>query len=57
VGRKKTLVATMLIMGAATASMGLLPTYGSVGTTAPILLILLRIAQGVAIGGEWVAPC
>jgi MFS family permease len=53
VGRKKTLVATMLIMGAATACMGLLPTYGSVGIAAPILLILLRIAQGVAIGGEW----
>jgi metabolite-proton symporter len=53
VGRKKTLVATMLIMGAATACMGLLPTYGSVGVAAPILLILLRVAQGIAIGGEW----
>jgi MFS family permease len=53
VGRKKTLVTTMLIMGAATACMGLLPTYDDVGIAAPILLILLRIAQGVAIGGEW----
>lgn len=53
VGRKKTLVATMLIMGGATACMGLLPTYGSIGIAAPILLIILRIAQGVAIGGEW----
>jgi metabolite-proton symporter len=53
VGRKKTLVATMMIMGAATACMGLLPTYDTIGMAAPILLILLRIAQGVAIGGEW----
>jgi MFS family permease len=53
VGRKKTLVTTMLIMGVATAFMGLLPTYGTMGIAAPILLILLRIAQGVAIGGEW----
>lgn len=53
VGRKKTLVATMLIMGGATACMGLLPTYGSIGIAAPILLIILRIAQGLAIGGEW----
>lgn len=53
VGRKQTLVATMLIMGGATACMGLLPTYGSIGILAPILLILLRIAQGIAIGGEW----
>lgn len=53
VGRKKTLVATMLIMGGATACMGLLPTYESIGIAAPILLIILRIAQGIAIGGEW----
>lgn len=53
VGRKKTLVATMLIMGGATACMGLLPTYGSIGIAAPILLIVLMIAQGIAIGGEW----
>ncbi|OZM71607.1 MFS transporter [Amycolatopsis antarctica] len=53
VGRKKTLVATMLIMGVATCAIGLVPTYGSIGVAAPIILVLLRLAQGVAIGGEW----
>jgi len=53
VGRKKTLVATMLIMGVATCLIGLVPTYESIGVAAPILLVLLRLAQGVAIGGEW----
>ncbi|WP_020666040.1 MFS transporter [Amycolatopsis nigrescens] len=53
VGRKKTLVATMLIMGVATCAIGLVPTYASIGVAAPIILVLLRLAQGVAIGGEW----
>jgi metabolite-proton symporter len=53
VGRKKTLVATMLIMGVATMLIGLVPTYEAVGAAAPILLVFLRLAQGVAIGGEW----
>ncbi len=53
VGRKKTLVATMLIMGIATFLIGVLPTHASIGIAAPILLIVLRIAQGIAIGGEW----
>lgn len=53
VGRKKTLVATMMIMGIATFLIGVLPTYASIGLAAPILLIVLRIAQGIAIGGEW----
>lgn len=53
VGRKKTLVATMLIMGVATCAIGLVPTYGTIGAAAPVLLVLLRLAQGVAIGGEW----
>ncbi|MBK1787618.1 MFS transporter [Prauserella cavernicola] len=53
IGRKKTLVATMLIMGVATCAIGLIPTYDSIGTAAPILLVLMRLAQGVAIGGEW----
>jgi MFS family permease len=53
IGRKKTLVVTMMIMGLATSLMGALPTYADIGVAAPALLILLRIAQGIAIGGEW----
>jgi metabolite-proton symporter len=53
VGRKKTLVATMMIMGVSTCLIGLVPTYDSIGVLAPILLVVLRLAQGVAIGGEW----
>ena len=52
-GRKQTLVATMLIMGVATLAMGAIPTYEQIGVAAPVLLILLRLAQGIAIGGEW----
>ncbi|MFC4003578.1 MFS transporter [Prauserella oleivorans] len=52
-GRKRTLVATMLIMGVATALVGLLPTYAQAGVVAPILLVVLRVLQGLAIGGEW----
>lgn len=52
-GRKKTLVATMLIMGVATCLIGVIPTYASIGVLAPVLLVLLRVAQGIAIGGEW----
>jgi len=52
-GRKRTLVTTMLIMGGATFLMGAIPTYEQIGIAAPILLVLLRIAQGIAIGGEW----
>ncbi|GAA1389245.1 MFS transporter [Pseudonocardia kongjuensis] len=53
VGRKQTLVATMLLMGVATALIGLLPPYAAIGVAAPLLLVLLRILQGVAVGGEW----
>jgi metabolite-proton symporter len=53
IGRKKTLVATMIIMGAATFLIGVVPSYEMIGIAAPILLVLLRLAQGAAIGGEW----
>ncbi len=53
IGRKTVLVLTMLVMGIATFLIGLLPTYASVGVWAPIMLLVLRIFQGVGIGGEW----
>ena len=53
IGRKATLIATLLLMGIATALIGVLPTYTSIGYAAPILLTLLRIAQGIGVGGEW----
>ncbi|MGQ0577010.1 MAG: MFS transporter [Pseudonocardia sp.] len=52
-GRKGTLVATLLLMGIATILIGLLPTAASIGIWAPILLIVLRVLQGLAVGGEW----
>ena len=53
VGRKTILVLTLLIMGVATTAIGLLPSYESIGVAAPVLLVLLRILQGIGIGGEW----
>src|SRR6187549_1373349 len=53
IGRKATLVAALMTMGCATVIIGLLPTYHSIGIIAPILLALLRFAQGLGLGGEW----
>ncbi|MBN3783547.1 MHS family MFS transporter [Burkholderia sp. Ac-20345] len=53
IGRKKMLVLTMFLMGIATTGIGLLPGYATIGIWAPILLVLLRILQGIAVGGEW----
>jgi metabolite-proton symporter len=53
VGRKKTLIATLSLMGGSTVLMGLLPTYESIGVWAPVLLTALRLVQGLALGGEW----
>ena len=53
VGRKTTLVTTLILMGVATFCIGLLPGQASIGIAAPILLVLLRIAQGIGVGGEW----
>lgn len=53
VGRKKALLATLILMGVATFIIGLLPTYETIGIAAPIALVVLRIAQGIAAGGEW----
>jgi MFS transporter, MHS family, shikimate and dehydroshikimate transport protein len=53
IGRKTVLVLTILIMGIATFLIGLLPTYASVGIWAPVMLLFLRVFQGIGIGGEW----
>ncbi|MBO3680422.1 MFS transporter [Streptomyces sp. NEAU-YJ-81] len=52
-GRKRTLIVTMSLMGVSTVLIGLLPTAASIGVVAPIVLVVLRIAQGLAAGGEW----
>ena len=53
VGRKKTLVVALMMMGVATTLIGFLPTYQSIGVMAPLLLVVLRFVQGLAIGGQW----
>jgi MFS family permease len=53
VGRRAILVVTLVLMGGATTLIGLLPTYQSAGVAAPVLLVLLRVVQGISAGGEW----
>lgn len=53
IGRKSMLVLTLMIMGVATVLMGCLPTYEQIGIAAPLLLLLLRVLQGIGLGGEW----
>ncbi len=52
-GRKRALVTALMLMGGATTLIGLLPTYASIGALAPVLLVVLRFAQGLAVGGQW----
>jgi MFS family permease len=53
IGRKQLLVITLLLIGVTTFAIGLIPSYASIGIAAPILLVAMRFAQGVAVGGEW----
>ncbi|MCU1670105.1 MAG: family transporter [Blastococcus sp.] len=53
IGRKSALIATLSLMGIATVLMGLLPGYNTIGPLAPVLLVILRIVQGIGVGGEW----
>jgi MHS family shikimate/dehydroshikimate transporter-like MFS transporter len=53
VGRKSTLVATLILMGVSTLLIGFLPTYNQIGVAAPLLLSVLRFIQGIGVGGEW----
>ncbi|WP_153102234.1 MFS transporter [Paraburkholderia hayleyella] len=53
IGRKKALMTTLMMMGVATVCIGLLPDFTTVGVLAPVLLVLLRVVQGIAVGGEW----
>src|SRR5450432_569167 len=53
IGRKSMLVMTLMVMGVATFLIGLVPTYAQIGVAAPLLLLLLRVLQGIGLGGEW----
>lgn len=53
IGRKSTLIATLLLMGISTLVIGLLPGYATLGVAAPLILVLLRLGQGLGVGGEW----
>ncbi|WP_336492627.1 MFS transporter, partial [Methylobacterium nigriterrae] len=53
IGRKSMLVITLMLMGVATFLIGLVPTYAQIGVAAPVLLLVLRIVQGIGLGGEW----
>ena len=53
IGRKKSLVLSLMIMGISTFFIGLIPSYNTIGNAAPLILIFLRLCQGFAIGGEW----
>src|SRR5579872_5846314 len=53
IGRKSTLIATLLLMGISTLIIGFLPGYAAIGVAAPLLLALLRLGQGLGVGGEW----
>ncbi|MCI2421654.1 MHS family MFS transporter [Saccharopolyspora sp. K220] len=53
IGRKATLVTTLMLMGVATVLIGLLPGYATLGVGAPLLLVVLRVVQGIGVGGEW----
>lgn len=53
IGRKKTLVASLVLMGGSTVVIGLLPTYSQIGIWTPILLCICRVGQGIGLGGEW----
>jgi MHS family metabolite:H+ symporter-like MFS transporter len=53
IGRKTMLILTLMIMGVATFLIGLVPTYAQIGVAAPLLLLLLRVLQGIGLGGEW----
>src|SRR4051812_2904832 len=53
IGRKATLISTLLLMGSASVLIGVMPTYNSIGLWAPTLLVLLRLLQGIGVGGEW----
>src|SRR5437016_1735420 len=53
IGRKSTLIATLLLMGISTLLIGFLPDYAAIGIAAPIILALLRLGQGLGVGGEW----